>query len=87
MKKWKINWNEIVTGNNVESDWRRLKLFFEKMRHKFISFKNSKIKQNKWITRAVIKRRRAKSKAWIKFKKSGNDPVAFEKYKEMQRRS
>ena len=26
-----INWNEIVTGNNVESDWSRLKLFFEKM--------------------------------------------------------
>ena len=29
----------------------------------------------------------AKYKACIKFKKSGNDPVAFEKYKEMQRRS
>ena len=39
-----------------------------------------------WITRAVIKCRRANNKAWIKFKKSGNDPVAFEKYKEMQRR-
>ena len=24
---------------------------------------------------------------WIKFKKSENDPVTFEKYKEMQRRS
>ena len=23
-----INWNEIVTGNNVESDWSRLKFFF-----------------------------------------------------------
>ena len=50
-----ITWNEIVTGNNVESDWSRLKLFFEKIRDKFIPFKNSKIKQNKWITRAVIK--------------------------------
>ena len=30
-----INWNEIVTGNNVESDWSRLKLFFKKMRDKF----------------------------------------------------
>ena len=26
-----INWNEIVTGNNVESDWSRLKLYFGKM--------------------------------------------------------
>ena len=55
-----INWNEIVTENNVESDWSRLKLFFEKMRDKFIPFKNSKIKQNRWITRAVIECRRAK---------------------------
>ena len=45
------------------------------------------MKQNKWITRAVIKCRRAKNKAWIKLKKSGSDPVAFEKSKEMQRRS
>ena len=42
-----INWNEIVTENNVESDWSRLKLFFEKMPDKFIPFKNSKNKQNK----------------------------------------
>ena len=42
-----INWNEIVTGNNVESDWSKLKLFFEKMRGKFIPFKNFKIKQKK----------------------------------------
>ena len=57
------------------------------MRDKFIPFKNFKIKQNKRITRAIIKCRRAKNKAWIKFKKSENDPVAFEEYKEMQRRT
>ena len=57
------------------------------MRDKFMPFKNSQIKQNKWNPRAVIKCRRAKNKAWFKFKKSENDPVAFEKYKEMQRRS
>ena len=34
-----INWNEIVTGNNVESDWSRLKLFFERMQDKFIPLK------------------------------------------------
>jgi hypothetical protein len=82
-----INWNEVVTGNDVESDWSRLKLFFENMRDKYIPFKNLKIKQNKWITRAVIKCRRAKNKAWIKFKESGNDPIAFTKYKEMQKKS
>src|SRR6266568_4819827 len=82
-----IKWNEVVTGNNVESDWSRLKKNFEQMRKKFIPFKNSKIKQSKWITRSVIKCRRAKNKAWVKFKESGNDPVAFTNYKEMQRRS
>ena len=82
-----INWNELVTGDDVEADWNRLKIFFEEMRNKFIPFKNSKIKQSKWITRAVIKCRRAKNKAWAKFKETGNDPVAFTKYKEMQRRS
>ena len=82
-----IKWNEVVTGNNVESDWSRLKKNFEQMRKKFIPFKNSKIKQCKWITRSVIKCRKAKNKAWVKFKESGNDPVAFTNYKEMQRRS
>ena len=33
-----ITWNKIVTESNVESDWSRLKLFFEKMRDKFIPF-------------------------------------------------
>ena len=42
-----VNWNEVVTGYNVESDWSRLKLFFEKIRDKSIPFKNSKTKQNK----------------------------------------
>ena len=69
-----INWNEIVTGNKVISDWSKWKLFFEKMRDKSIPFKNSKIKHNKWITRAVKKGKRAKNKDWIKFKK-------FEMYK------
>src|SRR6266496_2658448 len=82
-----IKWNEVVTGNNVEIDWSRLNKFFEEMREKFIPFKNSKMKQSKWITRSVIKCRRAKNKAWVKFKESGNDPVAFSNYKEMQRRS
>jgi len=31
-----MNWDEIVTGNDVETDWSRLKLFFEEMREKFI---------------------------------------------------
>ena len=82
-----IKWNEVVTGNNAEIDWSRFKKIVEKMREKFIPFKNSKIKQSKWITRSVIKCRRAKNKAWVKFKESGNDPVAFTNYKEMQRRS
>src|SRR5882757_4621513 len=82
-----INWNEIVTGNDVETDWSRLKLFFEEMKEKFIPVKISQIKQNKWVTRTVIKCRRAKNKAWIKFKASGNEPVAYEKYKEMQKKS
>src|SRR6266496_2913247 len=80
-----IKWNEVVTGNNVEIDWSRLKKIFEEMREKFIPFKNSKIKQSKWLTRSVIKCRRAKNKAWVKFKESGNDLVAFTNYKEMQR--
>jgi len=82
-----INWDEIVTGNDVETDWSRLKLYFEEMREKFIPVKISKIKQNKWVTRTVIKCRRVKNEAWIKFKASGNDPVAYEKYKEMQKKS
>ena len=54
------------------------------MRDKFIPFKDCKNKQNKWITRPDIECRKAKNKAWSKFKKSES---AFEKYKKMPRRS
>ena len=57
-----INSNEKNTGNDVESDWSWLKIFFEEMKNKFISNKNWKIIKNNWITRAVIKSRRAKKK-------------------------
>ena len=80
-----IHWNEIITGNDVETDWNRLKLFFEEMQSQFIPFRNSQINKDKWITRAVIKSRRAKNKAWIRFKQFENDLIAFEKYKEKQK--
>ena len=38
-------------------------------------------------TITVIKSRRAKHKAWIRFKQSGNDPEKFGKYKEKQKKS
>ena len=74
-----INWNEIVAGNKVQSDWSRLKLFFLKMRNKFILFKSSKIKQNKWITRAVINVGEQKIRLGSSLKWFGSDPAAFAK--------
>jgi len=80
-----LNWDEIVTGNNVEIDWMQLKLLIAKLRDKYIPYKIPKAKKSMWVTRAVTKCRRAKNKAWTKYKESGNNPIAFEKYKEKQR--
>ena len=63
-------WDNIISGSNVQLDWSRFKETLEDLRDKGIPLKKHKNGKCKWVNRAVIKSRRAKNKAWIKYKKT-----------------
>ena len=71
-----INWDEIVKGDDMELDWHSFKLSLEALRDKWIPFKKHKNGTCKWVNNSVKKARRAKIKAWIKYReaKKCNDP-------------
>jgi hypothetical protein len=60
------NWEDVVKGENVESDWNILKTALIKLRDKYVLLKKQSSNKCKWITKTVTKCRRAKTKAWTK---------------------
>jgi ribonuclease P/MRP protein subunit RPP40 len=75
-----IDWTAVMHEESVEHSWKGFKEEIEKLRGKWVHEKRNKNSKCKWVNRAVIKSRRAKTKAWIKFQcqKSENN---YEKYK------
>src|SRR5580698_42321 len=63
----KTNWTEVMMGGNIEDVWERFKLLIETLRDKWVPVRSATKKKCKWITRAVIKSRRTKIKAWNKY--------------------
>jgi len=81
-----INWDEIVTGKDVATDYIGFKLAMESMIDKWVPFKKAKNGKCKWANNAVKKSRRAKIKAWEKYKNDKNDKN-LERYKRKLKRS
>jgi hypothetical protein len=76
-----LNWDKVFEKNesSVNKLWDRLKSDLIELRDKFIPLRSSKSTNKcKWVTKKVTKRRRAKKKAWIKYKKSGKDQKYLE---------
>ena len=61
-----IDW-ELLICNNVIDGWNNSKSVLLDIRNKFLPLTNEKMSKFKWITRKVIKCRRAKCKAWKKY--------------------
>ena len=62
-----FNWDMIVGGKNVEEDWCNVKELLINMREKWVPIKKNKNAKCKWVTKAVVRSRRAKIRAWKKF--------------------
>jgi ribonucleases P/MRP protein subunit RPP40 len=80
-----LNWDDIVEGKCVITDWERLKLALLEIRDKFISLKKTRNAKCKWVTRLSTKCRRAKNKAWRKYKELGNDKEMYQVYITLQK--
>jgi ribonucleases P/MRP protein subunit RPP40 len=82
-----INWDRIVEGKSVETDWEKFKLKIGDLRDKWVPFKKARAGKCKWVTRLVTKCRRAKNKAWYKYKESGKNPELYAKFISKQNKS
>ena len=63
------NWSDIIEGRDVDAMNSKFILAIEDLRDKYVILKknNKKIGKCKWVSRAVVKSRRAKIKAWNKY--------------------
>lgn len=83
----KQNWGSIFESQSVETSWGLFKRELISLRNKFVpKFKKSK-NRCKWVTREVVRLRKAKVKAWNNYIKSGRDKRLFEVYKSKLRLS
>ena len=64
-----IKWVDVLEGSNVDVIHSKFTIAIDELRDKFVLLKKNKRKigKCKWVTRAVVKARRAKIKAWDKY--------------------
>ena len=60
--------------------WSVFKAELLKLRQEFVPLMKCRSKKQKWVTRNVIKCRRAKEKAWKKYKHSGKNQNEYDNY-------
>ena len=65
-----INWSAVIRGLDCEEDYLNFKLEMNRMRDKFVPLNRKKIGKCMWVTKAVVKARRAKIKSWKKFQQT-----------------
>ena len=73
-------WIEHPNERNIEENWNSIKSKLEEIKEKYIPLKRKTRDKCSWSTRETTKCRRAKVKAWNKFRKLGNED-AYQKYK------
>jgi hypothetical protein len=78
------NSNETENENSNECDieeyWKKFSVTLEIAKKNFIPVKSIGIKKSLWVTKKVVKLRRAKNKAWKKYKVNPTKKL-YEKYK------
>jgi hypothetical protein len=81
------NWNLIPNSDDVNNCWKAVRSEIILVRDRFVpKFKKCKNKC-KWVTKEVVRLRKAKVKAWNNYIKSGRDRLLFEVYKSKLRLS
>ena len=57
-----------ITESSVEDDWLAFKTKLQNIRDQYIPKRKSKVRNARWVDRNVIRCRRAKNKAWQRYK-------------------
>ena len=81
-----MDWSEIVKGEDCNADFDRFKSALLTIRNQWVPCKKSNNSKCKWVNRGVIKCRRAKFKAWAKYKEDKSQ-VNFDRYKNKLQKS
>jgi len=81
------NWDTFSNFTNVEELWAKLKNELTIIREKFVPLMKSVKSKSKWVTKKVLKLRKAKIKSWNKYIKSGKDEKFYDAYKVKLRQS
>ena len=81
-----IDWETIMNGENVELAWDGFKLSMQTLGDKWIPLKQQQQNKCKWVNRTVVKARRAKAKAWNKFRNQKTEENLL-KYKDKLNKS
>lgn len=67
-----IEWRRIMTGENVENEWKYLKSCLNNVVEKYVPTKKVKVKGRPiWMTREIIRLKRKVSRAYKKMKRTG----------------
>jgi hypothetical protein len=61
-----------MTEGTVEEDWMAFKSKLENIRDQYVPKRQSKVRGAQWVDRNEIRSRRAKNKAWQRYKKIQN---------------
>ena len=74
------DWEHLITNTNVEENWNSLKKELLDIRNVFVPKTKRSKNKSKWVTKEVVKCRRAKKKAWNKYVKSGKNLQLYQQY-------
>jgi hypothetical protein len=75
-----LEWDTILEGKNIERDWLKFKEALLCIRETCVPYKTRKSAKSKWITKKVMRHRRAKLRAWKNYKNL-KSVESYNKYK------
>ena len=73
-------WENLINDTDVEKSWKLLKNELLDVRNAFVSINRQNKNKSKWVTKEVVRCRRAKKKAWNKYVKSGKILQLYQQY-------
>ena len=75
-----INWMDLVGEDSINKDWENVKANLDNMKIDYIPIRRQNRNKCKWANRETTKCRRAKEKAWKRYRMLKDD-ATYEKYK------
>ena len=73
-------WGNLIDNSDVEKSWTALKEELLNVRNNFVPTNKQNKNKCKWVTKEVVRCRRAKKKAWNKYVKSGKNLQLYQQY-------